>query len=267
MSKPYDLQTGNGFPVCAHARRKELKMKTEKKSFAARLAAAALAMAIAFGVVLGGVPAVRAEAALSKPANCRFYQWLNTSFNKCELKWDKVSGASGYQTTWYWTDGTHKKTQNWKGQSSGVVFNVPNNRMSIFKVRAYKTSGGKTTYSDWSNAVYIVPSPTTIKWNWAYKKGVPYEKFEWNRVIGTSGYRIYMTTDRSGKWYSVKTVTGSTTVKANISKYRGSKFKIGKKDQYKYYFRIVSLRKVNGKYVEAPLYSKTYGPGYFYFSK
>ena len=242
-------------------------MKKMRSDRIRRLAAMALAAALACGVILAAVPSVRAEASVKAPANCRFYQWLNTEYTKCQLKWDKVSGASGYETCWSWSDGTHKKTQTWKGQSSGLVYNVPNNRVSIFKVRAYKTSGSKKTYSEWSNTAYIVPSPTTITWNWAYSNGVPTEKFTWNRIYGASGYRIYVTMDRSGKWYPVYTTYQSTKLSATVSKYRGAMMKTGKKGQYKYYFRIVSLRKVNGNYKEAPLYSDSYGPGYFYFTK
>lgn len=242
-------------------------MKKNKTGIFRRAAAMVLAAALAFGVILAAVPAVQTEAALSKPANCRFYQWLNTKYTKCQLKWDKVSGASGYETSWSWTDGTHKINQTWKGQYSGITFNVPNNRVSLFKVRAYKTSGSKKTYSAWSNTVYIVPHPTSIKWSWAYVNGTPTEKFTWNRVYGTSGYRVYMATKKDGTWYPVLTTKNSAEVKATIAKYRGAKMKVGKKDEYKYYFRIVSLRKVNGKLVEAPLYSKTYCPGYFYFKK
>ncbi|MDO5133214.1 MAG: hypothetical protein Q4D81_09565 [Eubacteriales bacterium] len=237
----------------------------KKRRFRSRFAAAILAMIFAVGMIAAG-PAVRAEAAVKKPANCRFVQWMNTQYTKCQIKWDPVSGIDGYETSWSWTDGKHQKIQSWKAPANGIYMKVPNNRVSLFKVRAYKKSGTTKTYSEWSNTVFITPSPTLITWKWSYKNGVPNENFTWNRVIGTSGYRIYLSMDRK-KWVLAKTINKSTLLKATITKYNGKNMKQGKKDEYKYYFRIISLRKVNGKMVEAPKYSATWCPGYFYFTK
>ena len=241
-------------------------MKHKRHSLIRRIAAMVLAAALTAGIFT--VCAIDAEAAApGKPGDCHFEKWMNSDYTQCHIKWKKVSGADGYETCWSWTDGSHKKTETWKGQHTGIVYNVPNNRVSIFKIRAYKKSGSKKTYGAWSNTVYITPSPTSVSWKWAYQNRVPVEKFEWKRVYGTSGYRIYLATDPNGTWTRAATVTGSASLKATIKKYKGSAFKAGTAGQYKYYFRIVSIRKSNGKYVEAPLYRKGWWQGYFYFTK
>ena len=236
-----------------------------------RLLRAALC-ALAAACILAPFAVPADASAPRKPANCRFERWMNTDYTQCYIKWDKVSGAKGYQVSWSWTNGTHKKVQTLEGQMDGVYYNVPGSRAGIFRVRAYKGSGSSRKYGPWSDEVYTVPSPTGISWNWAYRKGVPVETFKWNRVYGVNGYRIYLQSEKDRKkngkkWYPVWTGKSSSSLKATISKYRGSRFKQGSGDAYKYYFRIVSLRRVNGKYIEAPMYDGTWAPGFFYFTK
>ena len=74
------------------------------------------ALVMAAILIAGMAPAMKTEAAstaLAKPGNCRFVRWREKDdFDDCYIAWNKVAGASGYQTLLTWTDGSHGRWKN-----------------------------------------------------------------------------------------------------------------------------------------------------------
>jgi len=75
------------------------------------------------------------------------------SGGKVSLKWQSISGASGYQV--YWASkqkGKYKKLCDYSNKYGGVTFSVGKGEAYWYKVRAYKKVNGKKIYGPWSKA-------------------------------------------------------------------------------------------------------------------
>lgn len=190
-------------------------------------------------------------AAPDKPKKCRFVKWQGSNYKKCVIAWNKVSGASGYQTILSWTDGSHAVVKNLKPNVLQQTCDVAVNHVSQLRVRAYVDTVLGRKYSLWSNVEYITPSPTNLK----VKKettssGVRKARISWNIIYGCNGYNVFLTTNPNGKWYwNQSTNVKATSTSAVITKYRGSKLKKGQT----YYVRIVTRRKRNGVFCTVPM--------------
>ena len=207
-------------------------------------------------LLVGTFSVTSAEAALKKPGNCHFVRWLNWNFTKCEVAWDKVAGADGYETLLSWTDGSHAFRNKWPASRKNLYCLMENNHVNQFKVRAFKkkvNSQNKTVYeyAPWSNLTYLTPSPDTfdIATVDPYSKNLE-QRITWRPVYGSSGYNIFLTTNPKGKWYwNHTTATKATATSAIIKKYRGSKLK----KYTNYYVRIITRRKYKGVFCTVPM--------------
>lgn len=77
----------------------------------------------------------------------------STVKTKATVKWNNVSGESGYQV-WYSTskDGTYKKFGNAKANATSMtVTGLTRNKTYYFKVRAYTKTDSGYVYSSWSS--------------------------------------------------------------------------------------------------------------------
>ena len=236
-------------------------MKTTKCCLFKRLAAAFLVAVL----TLAPITITPAEAALAAPRNCRFVRWTDTSFTKCLIMWDKVSGADGYQTLWCWTNGSHAVYENHGPSVTGEqAYNMPKNHVSQMRVRAFKrTSSGKRQFSPWSNIAFITPSPTSFsgKLVSANASNLKYG-LKWNMIYGSSGYNLFLSTNPYGTWYwnqSTNRKAESTSVTVKIFKRKPLKL------YTYYYFRVVTRRTLNGVFCTVPMPSSSFYNGYFRF--
>ncbi len=81
----------------------------------------------------------------------------STAKGRATMKWKNVVGENGYQV-WYSTskNGTYKKASNFKANSvKGYKKGLKSGKTYYFKVRAYKTAGGKYIYSSFSSAAAL----------------------------------------------------------------------------------------------------------------
>lgn len=239
-------------------------MKKRKNSLLTRLAAAALAAIL----VAGTFSVTSAEAALKAPGNCRFVQWVGTNFTSCDIYWNQVSGAKGYQVMWGWTDLSHAAFSNYGAGTYGVrLSNLPVNHVSLVKVRAFTyNSKGARVYGPWSNYEYITPSPISVSGSIVSSKAVknPQERLKWNIVYGSDGYNLFLTTNPYGTWvWNQSTAAKATATTAVVKKYRGANLKT----YTNYYFRLVTRRRRNGVFCTVPMPSSSYSTGRFYFYK
>jgi len=207
--------------------------------------------------IFGSLTLTSAEAAMKKPGNNRFVQWNNVQFTSCTIAWNKVSGASAYQIRCTWTDGSHADSR-----SNGYVdakYNAVKlnglhyQHVYYATVRAVKISNGRiTSYSPWSNIVFITPWPKNV----SGRKGSGLTaKLNWNIIYGSNGYNVFLTTNPSGKWYwNLSTSTYATSTSATVKKYRGSSLK----SYTNYYLRVITRRKRNGVFCTVPEPYSTY---------
>lgn len=205
--------------------------------------------------IIGSLSVTSAEAAMKKPGNARFAKWNNTKFSSCDIYWNPVAGAEEYQIRCCWTDGSHAYYDTVDGDSIGYHLNGLNYRhVYVFTVRAIRGS----TYSPWSNMVFITPWPRDVSAKMSGSKNV---KFNWNIIYGSNGYNIFMTTNPSGKWYwNLSTNTKATSTSATVKKYRGSNLK----KYQNYYVRVVTRRKFKGVFCAVPEPGKGYYSYRFY---
>lgn len=197
---------------------------------------------------------------LPKPGNCRFVKWNNSKYSSCNIAWNKVNGAKGYQTLLSWTNGSHATTRIVGPNVLNQNCTVAVNHVSQFKVRAYYDTKTGRKYGAWSNVSYITPSPTKLQKDiWEYVNP-PQVEISWNIIYGCNGYNVFLTTNPNGTWYwNQSTYQAADETNAYITQYRGAKLK----KHTRYYVRIVTRRKRNGVFCTVPMPTKSTNIGSF----
>lgn len=166
----------------------------------------------------------------------------STAYNKLKVSWKVVPAAASYQiyrSTKKDGDYQHIKTIDSVGTSSWTDSSVKTGKTYYYKIKTVvKTQNGEQT-SGFSNvkSAKAVPAKTTLKAKASDAKNV---KLTWSKVKGASGYEIYRSNSKDGKYSKVRTISkGSTT------SYKNGKLK----KSTTYYYKIRAYRKVNGKKV------------------
>lgn len=158
--------------------------------------------------------------------------------NKAVISWKAVTGASGYAV--YMSSSANGTYQNIGTVKSGTLSltktGLSSAKIYYFKVRAYRSAGGKNTYSNYSSYQYcgtatVAPSISSIT------AGAQKATLRWKDVSGENYYQIYMATSASGSY------SRAATLKANTTSYTKTGLTKGKT----YYFKIRTYRTVNGK--------------------
>lgn len=157
--------------------------------------------------------------------------------NSLKLAWNKPAGATGYQlqrksgnrykalATVKGTSYTHKSL------TAGAGY--------TYRVRAYRTVGGKNYYSGWAYmTAYTKPATPNLTGLSAIKSGHKI-KATWKKVGGSaSGYQIYWAKDKNFK----KVVSKTTVSGQKKTSYTGKNFTKGKR----YYVKVRAYKTVNG---------------------
>lgn len=115
------------------------------------------------------------------------------------------------------------------------------------KVRAVQVINGTKYYGQWSDKAYLFAQPAVTKCRVSGKK----LKLSWNKISGSSGYDVYVSTKPNSGYKKVKSVSGSKK-SCTVTKFAGKKFSPKKK----YYVYVVAKRKSGGK---------TYTSNYYYY--
>ena len=164
-----------------------------------------------------------------------------TNYKSVKVSWNKISGASNYRV-WRATseNGDYKLLKEVKGGStrSYTDSTCTLGQQYYYKVFARGTaSNGKFIRSSGSKPVAakaILPAPSFSVTSVDYRTN----KVSWKKVSGASGYRIYRSTSKNGKYSKVKTITSSST-----TSWKNAGLKAGKA----YYYKIRAYRTVSGK--------------------
>lgn len=157
--------------------------------------------------------------------------------NSLKLAWNKPAGATGYQLqrksgNSYKTLATVKGTSyTHKSLTAGAGY--------TYRVRAYRTVGGKNYYSGWAYmTAYTKPATPNLTGLSAIKSGHKI-KATWKKVGGSaSGYQIYWAKDKNFK----KMVSKTTVSGQKKTSYTGKNFTKGKR----YYVKVRAYKTVNG---------------------
>lgn len=157
--------------------------------------------------------------------------------NSLKLAWNKPAGATGYQLqrksgNSYKALATVKGTSyTHKGLTAGAGY--------TYRVRAYRTVGGKNYYSGWAYmTAYTKPATPNLTGLRATKSGHKI-KATWKKVGGSaSGYQIYWAKDKNFK----KVVSKTNVSGQKKTSYTGKNFTKGKR----YYVKVRAHKTVNG---------------------
>lgn len=151
------------------------------------------------------------------------------------ISWEKLDAADGYE--YKWISPTGKVLKKGTTTMGSMSFDVKNNNIYQFSLRAYQQINGKKTYTPWKT-IQVFEQPwvksVAIK---KTKKGKNYLSIAWYKQKGATGYDIYVS--KKTEKNSFKKVKSVGKNKASISL---SKFK-GKKIQGTYYVYVVSKSK------------------------
>lgn len=151
------------------------------------------------------------------------------------IKWNKVSGATGYEIYKY---DTSKKKYLKVNTTTGISYKVTGLKAATtyqFKVRAYRTENGVNYYGDYSAAIKLTTktkTPAISKFT-AGKKNLT---VKYKKVSGASGYQIQYSTN--SKFKKGNKSTNTTKLSKTIKSLKAKK---------KYYVRVRTYRTVNGK--------------------
>lgn len=134
-------------------------------------------------------------------------------------KYTKIASVSGGSTTYY-DDET-----------------VTTNKTYYYKIQAYNHNNGVKGYSGYGKAV----SGKTVKKTSITKivsTSSTKQTITWKKVSGANGYVIYRSTKKNSGYKKIKTISS-----ANTTSYKDSGLKAGTK----YYYKVKTRNKVNGK--------------------
>lgn len=187
-----------------------------------------------YNSALGRQYGVTVNYSVGKPGKFRV---SSRGSNSLKLAWNKPAGATGYQlqrksgnrykalATVKGTSYTHKSL------TAGTGY--------TYRVRAYRTVGGKNYYSGWAYmTAYTKPATPNLTGLSAIKSGHKI-KATWKKIGGSaSGYQIYWAKDKNFK----KVVSKTTVSGQKKTSYTGKNFTKGKR----YYVKVRAYKTVKG---------------------
>ena len=188
-----------------------------------------LSLALA-GVVLTSSAVLPASAAsLGKVNNVAV---VSSDDDEIKLKWNRVSGASGYQVyvrtavngTWRLAETTTDLRED--------VDDLIDARGYWLKVRAYKNTSGGKVYGPFSAVVKTSTDPDEVQDLSLQKVSSKKVKLSWNKVPGAEGYRVYKYNESTGKWDRVAK-TSKTSKQVSVSAAGGERFRVKAYTEYK----------------------------------
>lgn len=162
-----------------------------------------------------------------------------------ELSWDKVKNADGYRIYRLDTNtDTYKlvTTINNNDTTSYKHSNLVSATNYYYKVKAFKYLNGSNRYGDYSSSLKATTRPLqpSVTLSSTKSKSI---KASWTKISKrTTGYKVYMSTSKSGTYNSIGTTTNKSFTKGNLTK--------GKT----YYFKVRAYRIVDGQKIYS-LYS------------
>lgn len=165
----------------------------------------------------------------------------NNSYNSLKIAWTATSNATGYHLYRSQSkSGNYTLVKAFDGAARSYIdTGLKTGTAYYYKLKATYT-GVKGTkvdgmFSAESNGKPVLSKPKVSTYK--KKKSI---KVSWKKVSGASGYTIYRSTKKKGKYKKVKTIKKGSTKSWTNKKLKSKK---------KYYYKIKAFRKVGGKKV------------------
>lgn len=164
----------------------------------------------------------------------------NNGYNSIKLTWNKLGDVTGY---WIYrkTPGSKYKTI---AKVSGTTVsykdkNLVTGKKYYYKIKGYKKVG-KTTYKgSKSKASKAYPKPAKVKIT-SIKSTAKGAKLYWKKVAGASGYVIYRSESKTGKYTKIKEIKKQKKIFYNNTGLLKGKT---------YYYKVMAYRNMSGIYV------------------
>jgi hypothetical protein len=135
----------------------------------------------------------------SKPASVS----ATSTVNSVTVKWKKVSGATGYTVYSYNTSSKKYSKVSSTKNTSYKVSNLKSGTTYVYAVKAYKTSGKKSYYSDYSSKVTTSTLLAVVKGLKQISVKTDNITLSWSKTSGATGYNIYSYNASSKKYSKV----------------------------------------------------------------
>lgn len=211
-----------------------------------------LGLVLAVALVFTTLSVASAAAAPTKVKNVTV---TTVDDDEINLKWSKVSSATGYQVyVRHGSSGKWKKAET-TAKNYAEIDDLKGAHVYSIRVRAYVKEGGKVLYGSFSDVLKATTEPDEPKNVSIGATSGNKAKLKWSAVNGADGYRVYKYNNTLKKWEKVKTLTG-TSYNVTVSEKGGDKFRVRAYVKYdgKAYFGDASDTVVSG--VNAISYSK-----------
>ena len=160
--------------------------------------------------------------------------------NSVKLVWSFSGKATGYEIYRKQSDGKYKKIATAKKTTYTNKKLAPSTSYK-YKVRAYVKNSTGTVYGKFTSVVIAKTTPATPKVTVTSPKAKQV-KVKWKGLASASGYEVYRSTSKNGKYTLVKTINKRSTVT-----YVNKKLKSNKT----YYYKVRAFKSSKGV--------KTYG--------
>lgn len=178
------------------------------------------------------------------------------------LKWDKVSGATGYRVYMY--NSSQKKWVYEKSTSKTTVTvsDLTSAKAYKFRVRAYKGSKTKT-FGSYSASVATATTPTQLKNLKASGITEISLTLSWSKVSRATGYRLYVYDASASSWKKIGNTTATKCKISGLTAGKTYKFKAyayfnnGTKDFAGKYSSILTVASKPGKVSNLTVMSNT----------
>ena len=194
-------------------------------------------------------PQIAAAPALafSVSGKVRGLKLSSRTYKSVKISWNAYAKGAGYEI--YRADkkkGKYKKIKTLTACSFNDKGNKTLGKTKYYKVRAYKTIGGKKHYSKFSSILGAAPKlakPKTVTTT-GVTGGV---KINWSGVTGAKKYQVYRATSKSGKYKRIKTTKAKSCTDSAVS--AGTR----------YYYKVRAYRTVKKKNRYSTFSPKTEG--------
>ena len=168
----------------------------------------------------------------------------SAAYYSISVVWDSVDKAQGYEVfRMSETENEYKllkRVQVSYGNQKYVDTGLTPGKVYYYKIRAYKMSNGEYLYGSMSEEMSAYPKPGKVSITGITTEGVSALTVNWKRIAGVSGYELYVSSNKNGKYVLLAQLSGSKSIK-----YRHIKCQKGKT----YYYKVRAYRNVSGEKV------------------